>query len=45
MKVKEIFMKVENRSDEESENYYWISDGDIELEDKYRNSSYLECSQ
>ena len=44
----EIISEVENRSDEESENYYWISDGDIEdgyieLEDEYGNSFYLEC--
>lgn len=45
----EMIKEVNNRTDEDSENYYWISDGDIEddyveLTDEEGNVSYLECS-
>lgn len=41
--------EINNRSEEDSENYYWISDGGIEddyveLTDEEGNVSYLECS-
>lgn len=46
---KEMISEINNRADEDSENYYWISSGDIEddyvkLEDEHGNISYLECS-
>ena len=44
----EMILEINNRSEEDAENYYWISDGDIEedyveLEDENANISYLEC--
>ena len=46
---KEMVSEINNRADEDADNYYWISDGDIEedyveLEDEYGNTSYLECT-
>ena len=44
----EMISEINNRSEEDADNYYWISDGDIEddyveLEDENSNISYLEC--
>lgn len=45
----EMMSEICNRSKKDSENYYWISDGDIddgyiELNNEYGDISYLECS-
>ena len=45
---KEMESEIENRGDENADNYYWISNGSIEedcvkLKDEFGNISYLEC--
>lgn len=46
--LKSMEEEVENRSDENGDNYYWVSCEDksidyIELEDENKNISFLEC--
>ena len=46
---KEMISEINERADEDCDNYYWIADGSVEdnyvvLEDENGNTSYLECT-